>query len=154
KMSVKSMVDAWCQPLSKRSTTPGRTRTCDRRFRKPLLYPPELRGPESKRIGPAPPKIVKGRASAHHLNGLDQEHVRDHHQEERRDHTSGRRPADALGSPLGVHAEIATRYCGQVTEDHCLESGRNDVVQPEVAQPECFIAGPGEITPQRFRSET
>ena len=23
-------------------TTPGRTRTCDRRFRKPLLYPPEL----------------------------------------------------------------------------------------------------------------
>jgi hypothetical protein len=25
-------------------STPGRTRTCDRRFRKPLLYPPELRG--------------------------------------------------------------------------------------------------------------
>ena len=24
-------------------STPGRTRTCDRRFRKPLLYPPELR---------------------------------------------------------------------------------------------------------------
>ena len=26
-----------------RTSTPGRTRTCDRRFRKPLLYPPELR---------------------------------------------------------------------------------------------------------------
>src|ERR1051325_11871589 len=24
-------------------TTSGRTRTCDRRFRKPMLYPPELR---------------------------------------------------------------------------------------------------------------
>ncbi len=29
--------------------TPGRIRTCDRRFRKPLLYPPELRA----QLGPA-----------------------------------------------------------------------------------------------------
>jgi hypothetical protein len=28
--------------------TPGRTRTCDRRFRKPLLYPPELRAPHNR----------------------------------------------------------------------------------------------------------
>ena len=37
-------------PASSRDTlgsTPGRTRTCDRRFRKPLLYPPELRAHRS-----------------------------------------------------------------------------------------------------------
>jgi hypothetical protein len=31
--------------------TPGRTRTCDRRFRKPLLYPPELRARNAKHVG-------------------------------------------------------------------------------------------------------
>ena len=31
------------RPLRIPGNTPGRTRTCDRRFRKPLLYPPELR---------------------------------------------------------------------------------------------------------------
>src|SRR5947209_3897763 len=36
---------------SRRYYTPGRTRTCDRRFRKPLLYPPELRAPEPGTIG-------------------------------------------------------------------------------------------------------
>ena len=29
------------------TSTPGRTRTCDRRFRKPLLYPPELRAQQT-----------------------------------------------------------------------------------------------------------
>ena len=30
------------------ASTPGRIRTCDRRFRKPLLYPPELRAHENR----------------------------------------------------------------------------------------------------------
>ena len=34
--------------LASNSGTPGATRTHDTRFRKPLLYPPELQGHEAK----------------------------------------------------------------------------------------------------------
>lgn len=38
-LRTRSHGSSWGGPKS----TPGRIRTCDRRFRKPLLYPPELR---------------------------------------------------------------------------------------------------------------
>jgi integrase len=43
-MILQAIEPEQAPPIPEETTTPGRTRTCDIRFRKPMLYPPELRG--------------------------------------------------------------------------------------------------------------
>ena len=49
----KSYTTNYCQQYILRNA-PGRTRTCDLRIRSPLLYPAELRAPETAGFGRKP----------------------------------------------------------------------------------------------------